>query len=136
MTNLAAALTIGRLKKSKAENMTTIYGIPNCDTVKKARNWLAEHGIAAEFVDFKKVPPAPELIEAWLGDIDVAVLLNKRGTTWRKLDEVQQARAATREGAVALMAAQPSLIKRPVLSQNGRFYAGFQAALYESVFKK
>ena len=116
--------------------MTTIYGIPNCDTVKKARNWLAEHGIAAEFVDFKKTPPAPDLIEAWLGDIDVAVLLTKRGTTWRKLDEAQQARAATREGAVALMAAQPSLIKRPVLSQNGRFYAGFQAALYESVFKK
>ncbi len=116
--------------------MTTIYGIPNCDTVKKARNWLAEHGIAAEFVDFKKAPPAPDLIEAWLGDIDVAVLLNKRGTTWRKLDEAQQAQAATREGAVALMAAQPSLIKRPVLSQNGRFYAGFQAALYETVFKK
>ncbi len=116
--------------------MTTMYGIPNCDTVKKARHWLAEHGIAAEFVDFKKAPPAPDLIEAWLGDIDVAVLLNKRGTTWRKLDEAQQAQAATREGAVALMAAQPSLIKRPVLSQNGRFYAGFQAAIYESVFKK
>ena len=66
----------------------------------------------------------------------MAVLLNKRGTTWRKLDEVQQAQAGTCEGAVALMAAQPSLIKRPVLSQNDRFYAGFQAALYESVFKK
>ena len=116
--------------------MTTIYGIPNCDTVKKARNWLAEHGIAAEFVDFKKTPPAPDLIEAWLGDIDVAVLLNKRGTTWRKLDEAQQARAATREGAVALMAAQPSLIKRPVLLQICCFYAVFQSDPKETGRKK
>ena len=113
--------------------MTTIYGIPNCDTVKKARNWLAEHGIAAEFVDFKKAPPAPDLIEAWLGDIDVAVLLNKRGTTWRKLDEAQQAQAATREGAVALMAAQPSLIKRPVLQTPQGYIVGFDEAAYRAL---
>lgn len=116
--------------------MTKIYGIPNCDTVKKARQWLAEHGIDYEFVDFKKTPPSEALIESWLQDIALEVLLNKCGTTWRKLSDEQKNAAAQREQAVKLMAEQPSLIKRPVLDENGKFYAGFQTASYESVFGK
>ncbi|WP_107879261.1 arsenate reductase [Neisseria animaloris] len=116
--------------------MTIIYGIPNCDTVKKARAWLAENGIVAEFVDFKKTPPDERLVQSWLRDIPLETLLNKRGTTWRKLTAEEQALADTREGAVGLMVAQPSLIKRPVLNCNGRYYAGFQTASYEEIFAK
>ncbi len=116
--------------------MTKLYGIPNCDTVKKSRQWLTDNGIDYEFVDFKKTPPDAALIERWLADVPLDVLLNKRGTTWRKLDETQKAAAETPAGAVALMCAQPSLIKRPLLDENGKFYAGFQTASYESVFQK
>lgn len=114
--------------------MVVVYGIPNCDTVKKARVWLAEHHIAYEFADFKKTPPDEALIEKWLHDIPPETLLNKRGTTWRKLSGGEQAQAASTAGAVSLMAANPGLIKRPVLDCNGRFYAGFQAAEYEKIF--
>lgn len=116
--------------------MTKIYGIPNCDTVKKARQWLAEHGIDYEFVDFKKTPPDAVLIERWLADVPLEVLLNKRGTTWRKLDDAQKAAAEDPATAVQLMNEQPSLIKRPLLDENGKFYAGFHSAFYESVFQK
>ncbi|ASK26368.1 ArsC family reductase [Neisseria chenwenguii] len=114
--------------------MTKLYGIPNCDTVKKARRWLEENGIAYEFFDFKKTPPTADLIETWLAQIPLETLLNKRGTTWRKLDAAAQAAAADQGGAVALMAENPSLIKRPVLAKDGQFYAGFSEVAYRAVF--
>ena len=114
--------------------MTTLYGIPNCDTVKKARTWLAEHNIAYEFADFKKRPPDTALIERWLQDIPLETLLNKRGTTWRKLSSEEQASAGSTGGAVKLMAAHPSLIKRPILHYCGRYSAGFQADTYAQIF--
>ena len=114
--------------------MTTLYGIPNCDTVKKARTWLGDRHIAYTFVDFKKNPPDAALIERWLGDIPLSTLLNKRGTTWRGLTAEAQAQADTVEGAVALMAAYPSLIKRPVLEHRSRCSAGFQADDYAARF--
>lgn len=110
---------------------TTLYGIPNCDTVKKARAWLDAAGVAYEFSDFKKQPPTPALIESWLEHIPLETLLNKRGTTWRKLTPEQQEQAQTRQGAVALMAANPSLIKRPVLCWKEHCLAGFQTAVYQ-----
>ncbi|UOO81195.1 arsenate reductase [Uruburuella testudinis] len=116
--------------------MTKIYGIPNCDTVKKARQWLADNGIEYEFVDFKKTPPDEVLIKSWLADVPLETLLNKRGITWRKLDDGQKAAAEHPASAIRLMVEQPSLIKRPVLDAGGRCYAGFQTACYESVFKK
>lgn len=67
--------------------MIKLYGIPNCDTVKKARSWLAENGIEFEFVDFKKNAPTAELIDGWLEQAALEILLNKRGMTWRKLDK-------------------------------------------------
>lgn len=114
--------------------MIQLYGIPNCDTVKKARTWLQEQSIQFEFIDFKKQAPTAELITSWLQTIPLETLLNKRGTTWRKLSKEQQAQAASPEGAIALMVAQPSIIKRPILSMNQQHYAGFQAELYSTLF--
>lgn len=116
--------------------MTVVYGIPNCDTVKKARAWLAANGVDYTFSDFKKSPPQAALIESWLRDIPLETLLNRRGTTWRKLSGEEQAQAATAEGAVRLMAANPGLIKRPVLCHNGRCRAGFSEAEYGQAFPK
>ncbi|WP_416190420.1 arsenate reductase [Neisseria sp. CCUG17229] len=114
--------------------MIKLYGIPNCDTVKKARVWLADNGVEAEFVDFKKSPPTPELITAWLSQIPLENLLNKRGTTWRKLDEQTQAQAVEQQGAVRIMVENPGVIKRPVLDKDGQFYVGFSAEYYQQIF--
>ena len=114
--------------------MTVIYGIANCDTVKKARAWLAANGLAYEFVAFKKQPPSVGLIESWLTQIPLDTLLNKRGTTWRKLTPQQQAEAADPQGAVKLMAEQPSIIKRPVLDKDGGFHVGFSEESYRTLF--
>ena len=114
--------------------MTRIYGILNCGTVKNARNWLAEHHIAAEFTDFKKSAPTAELLQTWLQHVPAATLLNRKGTTWRKLSPQQQAQADTEAGAIALMAAQPSLIKRPVLVHQNQVHVGFNAAQYAAIF--
>ncbi|ATD65022.1 arsenate reductase [Neisseria weixii] len=114
--------------------MIKLYGIPNCDTVKKARIWLADNGVEAEFADFKKSPPTPELITAWLSQIPLENLLNKRGTTWRKLDAQTQARATEQQGAVRIMVEHPSVIKRPVLEKDGQFYVGYSADRYQQIF--
>ena len=84
--------------------MTVLYGIPNCDTVKKARVWLQEHGVEYEFSDFKKQPPTEGDIRAWLADVPSDTLLNRRGTTWRKLSEAERAavQAAAGERAETL----------------------------------
>jgi arsenate reductase len=92
--------------------MITVYGIANCDTVKKARAWLADQGLACEFHDFKK-----------LG----VPLLNRKGTTWRKLDAGQQAATVDAGSAQALMLAHPSVIKRPVVEWGPQITVGFDA---------
>ncbi|MDO4434260.1 MAG: arsenate reductase [Alysiella sp.] len=115
--------------------MTELYGIPNCATVKKARAWLEEQGIAYTFHDFKKTPPS----ETWLLDclktVSQETLLNKRGTTWRKLTPEQQAQAETQIGAIALMQTNPSVIKRPVLQVNGQTVVGFNLEQYAEIFQ-
>ena len=112
-----------------------LYGIANCDTVKKARAWLQEQQINFEFIDFKKQAPSAELITNWLQTIPLETLLNKKGTTWRKLSEEQKAQANSEEEIVALMIAYPSLIKRPILSINQQhYYVGFQTELYSTLF--
>lgn len=111
-----------------------LYGIPNCDTVKKARTFLQEKGVAYEFVDFKKTPPDAALLETWLQSVPLETLLNKRGTTWRKLDAAVQAEAAEAAGAVRVMAENPSVIKRPVLEKDGSVYVGFSADQYVEIF--
>ena len=102
-----------------------LYGIPNCATVKKARAWLDEHHIAHEFINFKTQAPTREWLSGCL----------KRGTTWRKLTPEQQAQANSEAGAIALMMAQPSVIKRPVLVCGGKITVGFEADAYAALFQ-
>jgi arsenate reductase (glutaredoxin) len=99
--------------------MIILYGIPNCDTVKKARAWLADHGKSHEFHDFKKLGvPAAELAR-WADALGWESLLNRKGTTWRKLDPADQAAVQDSASAQALMRAQSSVIKRPVVDWGG-----------------
>ena len=108
---------------------TTLHGIPNCDTMKKARVWLDSHGIAYDFHDYKKVGVTADKLNAWADVVGWEVLLNKAGTTFRKLSEADKA-GIDRAKAVALMVEQPSLIKRPVLEYPGGVLVGFKPDLY------
>lgn len=106
-----------------------LHGIPNCDTVKKARAWLQARGTAHGFVDFKKTPPDAALLARWARALGTERLLNRKGSTWRGLDAATQAAAAHEAGALALMAAQPSVIKRPVVQwPDGSLSVGFDEA--------
>jgi len=108
---------------------TTVYGIPNCDTVKKARSWLTEHGVTHHFHDFKKQGvPAAELAQ-WLVAVGWERLLNRKGTTWRQLDETTREGVVDAPSAQALMLAHASVIKRPVVQwASGATTVGFDAA--------
>jgi Spx/MgsR family transcriptional regulator len=111
--------------------MITLYGIPNCDTVKKARNWLEAHGVAYAFHDYKKLGIDADRLAAWTQSTSWEKLLNRQGTTWRKLDASQQAQVVDAASAIAAMQGSPSLIKRPVLELHGKFAAvGFSAEQY------
>jgi Spx/MgsR family transcriptional regulator len=106
----------------------TLYGIPNCDTVKKARAFLAERAVAYGFHDFKKQGVPVDALDRWLAEVGWERLLNRQGTTWRKLDPQRQAAVHDAASAKALMLEQPSVIKRPVLEREGRTSVGFDAA--------
>ncbi len=111
----------------------TIYGIKNCDTMKKARDWLDRRGVAYSFHDYKASGIDRATLSGWVAEHGWETILNRAGTTFRKLPE------ADREGldadkAIALMLAQPSMIKRPVLDLGGRTLIGFRRAEYEAAF--
>ena len=108
----------------------TIYGIKNCDTMKKARDWLAAHGVAAAFHDYKTAGIDQAHLQAWAGKVGWEILLNRSGTTFKALpDEKKQALDEAK--AIALMIEQPSMIKRPVLDLgDGRLLVGFKADAY------
>jgi Spx/MgsR family transcriptional regulator len=93
----------------------TVYGIPNCDSVKKARVWLTDHGVDHVFHDFKKQGVPPEAVDHWLKQVGWEVLVNRKGTTWRKLDAALQASVVDNASARSLMLAHTSVIKRPVV---------------------
>jgi len=95
---------------------TTLYGIPNCDTVKRARSWLDTQGIAYRFHDFKKEGVPEAELDRWLEAPGWEALVNRRGTTWRKLDEATRASVTDAATARAVLIAHPSLIKRPVVA--------------------
>ncbi len=95
--------------------MITLFGIPNCDTVKKARAWLTAHGVDYQFHDFKKQGVPPERLSAWLAAVGWVKLLNRQGTTWRKLDAATQSTAVDAESAAKLLILNASLFKRPVV---------------------
>ncbi|WP_119286320.1 ArsC family reductase [Azohydromonas sediminis] len=106
----------------------TIYGIAHCDTVKRARAWLAEHGVEATFHDFKKSGVPAEALDAWIATLGWERLLNRQGTTWRKLDDAAKAAVTDAASARALMLAQPSVIRRPVVRwRDGSLTVGFDA---------
>ena len=95
--------------------MITLFGIPNCDTVKKARAWLTAQGIDYQFHDFKKQGVPPERLAAWINTVGWEKLLNRKGTTWRKLDATTQSTAVDAESTAKLLIFNVSLIKRPVM---------------------
>ena len=107
----------------------TMFGIPNCDTIKKAKDWLNSQGLAFDFHDYKKSGVAQTVLQDWVAELGWEVLLNRAGTTFRALpDEDKQNIDADK--AVALMLANPSMIKRPVLDLGGRRIVGFKPDIY------
>ena len=103
-----------------------LYGIPNCDTVKKARKWLDANGIEYAFHDYKKEGADPAKLEEWIAAHGVDVVLNKRGTTFRKLTDAEKEAAANSNEAVALLVQHPSMIKRPVAAHAAGTLVGFK----------
>jgi len=107
----------------------TIYGIPNCDTMKKARAWLESHGVAYVFHDYRKQGLEPEQLDGWVKKLGWEVLLNKAGTTFRKLPDADKENLDASK-AKALMLVHPTMIKRPVLDLGGRLLVGFKPEVY------
>jgi arsenate reductase (glutaredoxin) len=108
----------------------TIYGIKNCDTMKKARAWLDSHGVAYSFHDYKTEGIAKDTLKKWCDELGWEVLLNRAGTTFRKLADSDREGLNERK-AIALMLAQPSMVKRPVLERGGKLLVGFKPEIYE-----
>ena len=107
--------------------MIIIYGIPNCDTRKKARRWLEANGVEYDFHDYKKRGVPEKNLKAWVKQAGWETILNKRGTTWRKLPEADRL-DVTQNSTTALMLENPTLIKRPVFDTGNEFMVGFSAA--------
>jgi len=110
----------------------TIYGIKNCDTMKKARTWLDKKGVAYDFHDYKAAGIDLARLEGWATKVGWELLLNRAGTTFRKLPEKDR-EGLTEKKATALMIAQPSMIKRPVLEAGGKLLVGFKPEQYEKL---
>jgi arsenate reductase len=113
----------------------TIYGIKNCDTIKKARAWLADNGVEAVFHDYKSAGLERDRLESWVGAVGWAKLLNRAGTTFRKLPEAEKD-GLDEAKAIRLMLAQPGMIKRPVLDLGGELVVGFSPELYGSLGRR
>ncbi|CDG83895.1 ArsC family reductase [Janthinobacterium agaricidamnosum] len=112
----------------------TLYGIPNCDTVKKARVWLAEQQQEFTFHDFKKQGLTREIVAEWQKHLQWDVLVNKKGTTWRGLPDERKAAVVDAGSALQVMLEFPSVIKRPVLHKDDQFSVGFSDAQYRALF--
>jgi arsenate reductase len=122
-------------KHARAIGMTiTIYGIKNCDTMKKARAWLDSHGVAYDFHDYKIAGIAKDKLKGWSDKLGWETLLNRAGTTFRKLPDGDKEGLNERK-ALALMLAQPSMIKRPVLDLDGKLLVGFRPEIYAKEVK-
>ncbi len=113
--------------------MVTLYGIKNCDTMKKARTWLEQHNIEFAFHDYKKDGLPEALVDQWLQELGWEALINRRGTTWRKLPEDLRDSMDTAK-ARAVMLDNPSIIKRPLLDTGDGKHLGFKAEHYQQLF--
>jgi Spx/MgsR family transcriptional regulator len=111
----------------------TIYGIKNCDTMKKARAWLDAHGVAYTFHDYKALGIDKSHVEPWVKEAGWETVLNRAGTTFRKLSDADRENL-TEKKAITLMLAQPSMIKRPVLEAGGTITIGFRPEIYAKLF--
>jgi Spx/MgsR family transcriptional regulator len=113
-----------------------LYGIANCNTVKKARDWLASHKISVEFHDFKKHGLDATIAQNWLQQSDWNKLINRSGLTWRGLPETKKLQICDNPSALELMLSKTSVIKRPLLEKNGKLlHIGFEEAAYAKIFK-
>ena len=116
--------------------MKIIYAIPNCNTVKKALDWLKQHKIVFEFHDYKKLGITATQLNAWCKQVGWEALINKKGATWRLLSKEEQASITTQKAAVALMLEKTSIIRRPIIEENGKIIAlGFDEAAYKEALK-
>ncbi len=115
--------------------MIILYGISNCDTIRKARRWLNDEGIEHHFHDYRKEGLEEVQLRSWVDKIGWEQLVNKRGTTWRNLPEDQKA-SITKESAIQLMLDQPAIIKRPLLDLGDEPVLGFNTTLYSNLFSK
>ncbi len=117
-----------------SDTLVHLYGIKNCDTMKKALNWVAEHGVEHQFHDYKKEGVDRSKLVAWCKIVGWKSLINVKGTTWKKLTPEQQ--NVTAQGqAVALMLENPSLIRRPVVEVKGQLLVGFDPMMFESFMR-
>jgi Spx/MgsR family transcriptional regulator len=114
--------------------MIKLYGIPNCDTMKKARRWLDEHKITYQFHNYKKAGIEQALLHQWIGQVGWETLLNRRGMMWRKLDDRVKANI-NEANAIHIMLETPSIIKRPVLEMGKILHVGFKEDDYFKLFK-
>ena len=112
--------------------MIKLYGIPNCDTMKKARKWLVENGVEYEFHDYKKLGIDESTLQAWIDSVGWEVLLNRRGMMWRKLSQEQRDNIDL-ESALKIMLETPSIIKRPVLIKGQQILVGFKEGEYKKL---
>jgi arsenate reductase len=113
----------------------TIYGIKNCDTMKKAFNWLDEHNVTYNFHNYKTDGITPEKIDGWLKQEKAEVLVNNKGTTFRNFSEAQKTDYKSLETAREMMLANQSVIKRPIIEKDGKIVAvGFKAEIYQEIF--
>ena len=110
-----------------------LWGLKNCDTCKKALKWLESEGIAHEFHDLRKEPPSEDRLASWLSAIGSEKLINRRGTTWRKLSESEQASAEQEKAALSLISAHDALMKRPIWEVKGQTLVGFAKADQEAI---
>src|SRR4051795_5936422 len=124
-----AGLVCRQIRQGISRVPTTIYGIKNCDTMKKARAWLDGHGVPYSFHDYKSDGIAKDKLKGWADEIGWEILLNRAGTTFRKLPDADK-EGLNEKKALALMLAQPSMIKRPVLELDGKLLVGFKPEIY------
>ena len=111
-----------------------VYGIPNCDTVKKARTWLELHGIDYEFHDYKKHGVDTVLLAKWMSKAGWENVVNRKGVTWRKLTDAEKAKVKDDKSAIAFLVEKPSAIKRPGFEFKGKLMLGFDEAEYAKLF--
>jgi arsenate reductase len=113
-----------------------VYGIPNCNTVKKSLDWLKQHKFEIEFHDFKKLGVSAAQLKRWIDLVGWEALVNKKGTTWRMLDAETQASITSEKKAIALMIEKTSVIKRPIIEVGNTIILGFDEAQYSKQIKK